>query len=120
MPVIYVAGGAAIYGILFYNKEYNNFREAYKTRLATGTNDDPYYSQFQTPTLQSYRDYYRYNRDLCYIAAGAVYVLQIVDAAVDAHFFDFRITEDLSMNWQPVINLNAPVANTQLLFTFKF
>lgn len=120
MPVIYVAGGAAIYGIVFYSKEYNNFRQAYKDRLATGFNDDPYYNQFQTPTLQSYRDYYRYYRDLSYIALGAVYVLQIVDAAVDAHFFDFKITDDLSLNVQPLMNFHSPVANTQLLFTLKF
>lgn len=120
IPVIYAAGGAAVYGVVFYTREYNNFRQAYKARLANGSNEDPYYNQFQTATLQSYRDYYRYYRDLSYIALGAVYVLQIVDAVVDAHFYDFKITDDLSMHVEPVLNFTGPVANTQLLFTFKF
>ncbi|MES2691312.1 MAG: DUF5683 domain-containing protein [Bacteroidota bacterium] len=51
---------------------------------------------------------------------GAVYVLQIVDAVVDAHFYDFKITEDLSMHVEPVLNFTGPMASTQLLFTFKF
>lgn len=120
IPLIYAAGGAAVYGIVFYTREYNNFRNAYKERLANGFNVDPYYNQFQTPTLQSNRDYYRYYRDLSYIALGAVYILQVVDAAVDAHFFDFKITEDLSLNVQPVVPITAPASGTQVLFTFKF
>ena len=120
IPVIYAAGAATLYGIVFYSKEYNNFREAYKIRLATGANEDPYYNRFQTATLKSNRDYYRYYRDLSYIALGAVYVLQIVDAVVDAHFYDFKITDDLSMHVEPILNFTGPMANTQLLFTFKF
>lgn len=120
IPVIYAAGAAAFYGVVFYSKEYNNFREAYKVRLATGADEDPYYNRFQIATLKSNRDYYRYYRDMSYIALGAVYVLQIVDAVVDAHFYDFKITEDLSMHIEPVLNFTGPMANTQLLFTFKF
>lgn len=120
IPVIYAAGGAAVYGVIFYSKEYNSFRQAYKIRLATGTDEDSYYNRFQTATLQSNRDYYRYYRDLSYILFGAVYVLQIVDAVVDAHFYDFKITEELSMHVEPVLNFTGPQASTQLLFTFKF
>lgn len=120
IPLIYAAGGAAVYGIVFYTREYNNFRNAYKERLANGFNVDPYYNQFQEPTLQSNRDYYRYYRDLSYIALGAVYILQVVDATVDAHFFDFQITEDLSLHVQPVIPITAPTSGSQVLFTLKF
>lgn len=120
MPIVYVAGGAAVYGIIFYSKEYNVFKAAYAERLNTNANADAFYNQFQTPTLKSYRDYYRYYRDLSYIALGAVYILQIVDATVDAHFFDFKITDDLSLNVQPTYNLVGNSPSTQLLFTFKF
>jgi hypothetical protein len=121
MPFIYVAGGAAIYGAVHYGGKYQDFKDAYKTRLETGANDnDTYYNQFQTATLQSYRDYYRYYRDLTYIGIAAVYVLQIVDAAVDAHFYDFKITEDLTLNIQPTFQYVGPVANPQLMFTLKF
>jgi heme oxygenase len=81
---------------------------------------DGFYNQFQTPTLQNFRDSYRYNRDLSYIGIGAVYILQLVDAAVDAHFFDFKITDDLSLNIQPTYQFVGSIPSSQLLFTFKF
>ena len=119
-PVVYAALGAAIYGVSFYTKEFNKFSTAYQERLATGTNTDAFYAQFQTPTLQNYRDSYRYNRDMCYIALGGAYILQVVDAAVDAHFFDFKITEDLSLNITPIITPLPQQASTGLLFNLKF
>lgn len=120
IPVVYAAGGATVYGIVFYSKQYNNFKDAYAERINSGNNADSYYNQFQTPTLKSYRDYYRYYRDLSYIGLGAVYILQIVDAAVDAHFFDFKITDDLSLNVQPTYQFVGSTPSSQLLFTFKF
>jgi hypothetical protein len=120
MPIVYAAGGTSVYGIIFYTKQYNNFKSAYSERLATGNNVASYYNQFQTPTLKSFRDYYRYYRDLSYIGLGAVYILQIIDATVDAHFFDFKITDDLSLNVQPTYQFVGSIPSSQLLFTFKF
>lgn len=120
VSVIYVAAGAALYGALWNNKYYKDFKEQYSFRVANGFNEDPYYNQFQEPTLLSYRDYYHKNRDLSYILLGATYILQIVDAAVDAHFYDFKITEDLSLNVQPQLYWVSSQAQTHLLFTLKF
>jgi hypothetical protein len=120
MPIVYAAGGTAVYGIIFYSKQYNNFKSAYSERLTRGNNADNYYNQFQTPTLKSYRDYYRYYRDLSFIGLGAIYILQIIDATVDAHFFDFKITDDLSLNVQPTYQFVGSIPSSQILFTFKF
>ena len=57
---------------------------------------------------------------MCYIALGGAYILQVVDAAVDAHFFDFKITEDLSLNITPIITPLPQQASTGLLFNLKF
>ena len=120
IPIVYAAGGALVYSVIFYTKQYNNFKAAYSERITTGYNVDGFYNQFQTPTLQNFRDSYRYNRDLSYIGIGAVYILQLVDAAVDAHFFDFKITDDLSLNIQPTYQFVGSIPSSQLLFTFKF
>jgi hypothetical protein len=120
MPLVYAAAGTAVYGIIFYSKQYNDFRSAYNERLTTGSNVEEFYNRFQTPTLKNFRDSYRYYRDLSYIGLGAVYLLQIVDAAVDAHFFDFKITDDLSLNVQPTYQFVGATPSSQLLFTFKF
>ena len=46
-------------------------------------------------------DYYRRNRDLSYIGLVGLYLLNIVDATVDAHLFDYDIGNDLSMKIEP-------------------
>lgn len=120
VPLVYAAAGASLYGALWNNKYYQDFKEQYAFRVANGFSEDPYYTQFQDPTLKSYRDYYHKNRDLSYILLGATYILQIVDAAVDAHFYDFKITEDLSLNVQPQLYWVSSQAQTHLLFTLKF
>ncbi len=55
----------------------------------------------QAKTLKTYKDSYRRNRDLCILLTAGVYVLQIVDAHVDAHLKDYDISDDLSMNITP-------------------
>ena len=120
VPLVYAAAGAALYGALWNNKYYQDFKEQYAFRVANGFSEDPYYKQFQEPTLKSYRDYYHKNRDLSYILLGATYILQIVDAAVDAHFYDFKITEDLSMHVQPQLYWVSSTAQTHLSITLKF
>jgi hypothetical protein len=120
VPIIYAAAGASLYAALWNNKYYQNFKREYKIRLDNGISEDEYYKQFQTPTLESYRNYYHQNRDLSYILLGACYILQIVDAAVDAHFYDFTISEDLSIHVQPQLYWVSNQTQTHLLFTIKF
>ena len=63
-------------------------------------------------------DFYQRNRDISYIFLAAAYILNIVDASVDAHLFDFDINENLSVSAQPNIisNFNSlqPVISFQL------
>ena len=44
---------------------------------------------------------------MSYIAIGLVYVLQIVDASVDAHFFRYDVSDDLSIHLRPSFGLMA-------------
>lgn len=50
-----------------------------------------------------YRDQYRRNRDYSVIATILVYVLNVIDANVFAHFSHFDIGDDLSFNVQPAV-----------------
>ena len=52
------------------------------------------YSESNLITLQ---DYYRNNKDLSIIIGSIIYVLNIVDAYVDAHLFTYNISDDLSL-----------------------
>jgi len=49
------------------------------------------------------RDFYRDQRDLFAIYLGLTYFLNLVDAYVDAHLFDFTVTEDFFTR-SPMLN----------------
>ena len=44
---------------------------------------------------------FKRNRDLCYIIMAAIYAVNIIDATVYAHFYDFEIDDDLSLHVRP-------------------
>lgn len=54
-----------------------------------------------TNVLQSRKNYFRRNRDLCIICMVGVYLLAMVDAYVDASLSHFDITPDLSVDVAP-------------------
>lgn len=54
-------------------------------------------------TLQSRKNYFRRNRDLCIICMVGVYLLAMVDAYVDASLSHFDISPDLSMDVYPAV-----------------
>lgn len=105
VPIIYAAGGGMVYGVLFYQDNYNAFREAYKYRIQTpsNTNGIARFDRFETPTLKAIRDSYREARDQCAIGLILVYTLQVMDASVEAHLLEFNVNDDLSLRVQPVI-----------------
>jgi hypothetical protein len=111
MPIIYAGMGALIYAIDFNNKNYHTYKDAYiaRTDADASTTDD--YPRYTDENLRSLFEYYRRNRDLSYILLGAVYVLNILDAYVDAELFYFDVSDDLSMNTTPFI-MNSPQGNT--------
>jgi len=61
------------------------------------------YSNGKTPSPQEIadRDQLRVNRDIGGLFFVGIYVLQIIDATVDAHFYKFDINQSLSINWLP-------------------
>ncbi len=106
VPVIYAGFGGLIYYAGYNNFVYNKYKSAYevKLRIANGdTSLEDEYSYLTTTAVSNLKDSWRRYRDLCFIGIGLLYVAQIIDADVDAHLFDYDISEDLSMRVEPVI-----------------
>jgi hypothetical protein len=95
IPIVY--GGIAA-GVYFYQRnteDYNRFRDAYKRRLA-GYQDD----EFQGVSDARLRDAQKTagrNRDVSLAMAIGVYLLNILDANVDAHLLRYNLSEDLTI-----------------------
>ena len=107
IPIIYAGFGVFAYFISFNNKEYKEWREAYIYALENPDGDVPpindYYEKYgyDTNILREQKEYYRRNRDLSYILAGLWYIINIVDAAVDAHLMTWNVDDDLSIRVEP-------------------
>jgi hypothetical protein len=119
VPLLYGGIAALVYFIDFNQKNYKIFKTAYiyNNDLDSSTRVDQDLSNYSNDDLLVRKDYYRRNRDLCYIIAGVVYVLNIVDAYVDAHLKDFDVGDDLSLRTHPYFNITgngSPVAGISL------
>ncbi len=126
IPIIYAGFGAIAYFVRFNNNEYQGFRRAYVARVDGNPNTVDDYPFYSTDQLQRATNFYRRNLEVTYILGAALYLLNVLDATVDAHLLDFDVGEELSMNLQPFImsDLNTVNRNRSsiagLRFTFRF
>ncbi len=107
IPVIYAAIGTSLYFAFSNNSDYKKHRTAYIALLdddsTTVVSKD--FSGLSENSIKSGLDFHQRNRDLSFIFAGLFYVLNIVDAAVDAHLFTFPKNDRLSFNLRPSLQL---------------
>lgn len=121
--VPFVIGGfaALIYCVDWNNRGYQRFKKAYSLKASYDEaykmyqqnpelypkpteSTDEFRGRYQASFLKNLRDNYRRNRDLCIILTAGLYLLQIVDAHVDAHLRSYDISDDLSMSIQPMLD----------------
>lgn len=115
VPIVIGGLASTIYTIDWNNRGYKRFTTAYTLRADYEANPEKYPNgspdEFRgnySPTfLKNLKDSYRRNRDLCILLTAGIYLLQVMDAHVDAHLQDFDISDDLSMNVEPYIGCTA-------------
>ncbi|HNW99043.1 MAG TPA: DUF5683 domain-containing protein [Bacteroidales bacterium] len=119
VPVIYAGAATVTYFIIFNSNKYNKFRKAYQY----STDNDPLtinpYPDYDNTYLLALKNYYRRNLELSYIFSFGIYALNIIDASVDAHLFNFDMSDDLSMNIHPVVIPSSGNLATGLTFSFN-
>ncbi|HLA54549.1 MAG TPA: DUF5683 domain-containing protein [Flavobacterium sp.] len=118
IPLVYGAMGTSLYFYSLNNTKYHQVRDAYKRRLS-GYNDDNY-QYLDNTRLIAAQKFYQRNRDLSMLVTAAFYVLNIVDANVDAHLKQFNVNDRLSLApdvYQNEINYKPNVGLT-LNYTF--
>jgi len=102
VPIVYAGFAVLGYFIVTNTHEFHIFRDAYNATADTATKN-PYALKYSPSQLRIVRDYYRRNMQLSYILTGAWYILQILDANVDAHLTHWNISNNLSLEVEPVI-----------------
>ena len=107
IPVIYAGMAVGVYFWVQNDQQYDRFRDAYKSRLAGFT--DEFWGEGSSPVVSTDRlidaqkDSQR-NKDLSIVVTGVFYLLNIIDANVDAHLQQFNVNENLSL--EPNFNIN--------------
>lgn len=131
-----VVGGLAsmIYVIDWNNRGFKRFKTAHSLRAdfdlnpdkyPDGVSKDEFRGRYSTTFLKNLRDSYRRNRDLSILLTAAVYAFQAIDAHVDAHLKDFDVSDNLTVDLDPMfdyqytqINGTNPVFGFNLNLTF--
>ncbi|NQX78036.1 DUF5683 domain-containing protein [Gilvibacter sp.] len=124
IPIVYAGIGTGIYFWIQQDQEYDRFRNAFKRRLA-GFTDDEFFGDGETPLVSNDRliDAQRQaqkNKDISLIVAVAFYLINIVDANVDAHLRQYNINDDLSLTPQLQIDPVSTQASYGLSLRFNF
>lgn len=109
VPLLYAGFGTLGYFIVKFNNLYREYQNAYiqyykfnnseilKTLPRFRINSD-IKAQFDW-----YKNTYRRWRDMDIMLFGAVYILNIIDATVDAYLFNYDISDDLSLRLEPTL-----------------
>ncbi|MGB0185405.1 MAG: DUF5683 domain-containing protein [Flavobacteriaceae bacterium] len=121
IPIVYGAIGTGLYFYFDNNNVYKRYRNAYKRRLA-GFTDDEFYGPGETPFLsdealiRAQRTLKR-NKELSMLVTVGLYVLNIIEANVDAHLIQYNLDENLAL--KPFIDFNNPNYNAQMGFSLN-
>jgi hypothetical protein len=124
LPLVY--GGFALIGwnIDRTHAAYTDFKDQLYQNIELGLlgpNDENPVTGYTTRQLRSAVDRTRYRRDFWIIMIGAMYLLQIVDAHVDAHLKEFDLNPNLRVSVQPALEKNAMLGQqTGVALTIKF
>ncbi|MDP5061117.1 MAG: DUF5683 domain-containing protein [Maribacter sp.] len=109
-PIAWGLIGGSAYMYSWNNNQYQRFRTAFIRRQA-GFTDDEFNGEgtlplFDVDRLENQQERFQNDRDLWLVAAIGMYVLNIVDANVDAHLKQFNIDDDLSLDFEPYFDFN--------------
>jgi hypothetical protein len=115
IPVLYAGFAGLGYSVYSNQKDYVRYRAAYRIRM---DNDPATIDEFALTIknndrlLSATQTLHRW-RDLSIFGTALLYLMNIVDATVDAHLFSFDVSDDLSLNFQPVSISTASLMNKQ-------
>ncbi|WGF91499.1 DUF5683 domain-containing protein [Aequorivita marisscotiae] len=118
IPIIYAGMAAGVYFYKQQDDDYNRFRDAYKRRLA-GYSDDEFQGISNDRLINAQKSAQK-NKSISVIVTIAFYLLNVVDANVDAHLKQYEVSEDLSL--RPNFNYNEFNAKPQygMSLTYRF
>ncbi len=106
IPIIYAGLLTSAYYINDNNTQYKLYKDAYLKRLDNNPDNDDFVGEYSSGDLLILKDFYRRNREVSILCFVGTYIINILDASVDAHLFDYDISEDISLQITPTSTTN--------------
>jgi hypothetical protein len=112
VPIVYGAIGTSLYFYSDSKKKYTFFRDEYKKRLEGYKSESEYINKLTDSQLISAQKTYQRNKDFSALFVLGFYVLNIIDANVDASLSQFNVNDKLSLTPSSISNsINTSKAN---------
>ena len=110
VPLAWAAVGTGVFVYQFNQTEYLRYRTAFKLRSA-GLSTDEFYDvnldgigpDVSDRALEEAQKKAQSQRDSSLLIAIGLYLLNVLDASVDAHLKPFNMNEDLNVSIQPIL-----------------
>ena len=106
IPIIYTGLLTSAYYINDNNVQYKLYKDAYLKRLDNNPDNDDFVGEYSSGDLLILKDFYRRNREVSILCFVGTYIINVLDASVDAHLFDYDISEDISLQITPTSTAN--------------
>ena len=106
IPIIYAGLLTSAYYINDNNVQYKLYKDAYLKRLDNNPDNDDIVGEYSSGDLIILKDFYRRNREVSILCFVGTYIINVLDASVDAHLFDYDISEDISLQITPTSTTN--------------
>ncbi len=120
VPIVYAGLGGLGYLAYSNHSEYRSFLHAYEFKtgdLPEGVNlsehEADLANRYADSQLQTYKESYRRDFEFYTILTIAWYGLNILDACVDGHLYDYDISDDLSLSIDPYRPMETPIKMPQ-------
>ncbi len=104
VPIVYAGFAGLTWYTVFAHEQFVRYRTALDFRMDGNPETiDEFAGDFRytQDVLTRFRDYYRRQRDRTVIWTALFYAITIIDATVDAHLFEFDVSDDLGMQIGP-------------------
>lgn len=124
LPLVYGGFVGFAYGVNFYQEGYIKYKAELFDNLEKGyvnNGDIEPGDVFSTANYRRIVDQYKRQRDFMLILMAGMYLLQIIDAHVDAHLKEFDVNPTLQVSVRPVMEQTAMLGNqTGFTVVIKF
>jgi hypothetical protein len=133
VPIVYAGLGGLGYLVYSNYSEYSAYLHAYEFQtgdlpegVTLNAHETELANKYSSSQLQTYKESYRRDFEFYTILTVAWYGLNILDACVDGHLYNYDISDDLSLSVDPYLRPTEPpikmpqYAQVGLSFTLNF